>query len=84
MNDGGVAQCNICFATWAENVPAIGMAMLVWHVFENHRNAWLRVVGDRSPTDPDPRRQEVRTALTAEYVLGHMALAKQQREEGSG
>lgn len=56
--DGLSSICSICghVETWPTRDQA-GCAAS-WHVYENHRDAWIAVIGnDREPTDPDPRQR---------------------------
>jgi hypothetical protein len=35
-----------------------------WHVYEEHREVWISVIGsDRPPRDPDPRKPEIMSQL---------------------
>lgn len=51
-----VATCQHCGhqETWPHADQAQGAA--VWHVYEQHRDVWLSIIGDRPPAGSDPRR----------------------------
>jgi hypothetical protein len=50
------ASCGHC--RWAESWDSRSNAQdaATWHVFEQHREAWLDAVGNRPPVEPDPRK----------------------------
>lgn len=51
------AYCDICehTRTWPTAEQARDYA--VWHVFENHHQRWVALLGDRPPRNPDPRTE---------------------------
>jgi hypothetical protein len=48
-----------CQCGWvSHNWPSLHIAgcEASWHVYEEHREAWIKIIGsDRPPRDPDPR-----------------------------
>ncbi len=54
------AICTMCLHVeeW-DSHDAAGCAMS-WHVYENHRERWNAVVGERTPRDPRPETIGVR------------------------
>jgi hypothetical protein len=38
--------------------------MATWHVYEDHLDIWLALIGDRPPLDPDPRDPAVRMQIS--------------------
>jgi hypothetical protein len=52
--------CNVPGCEWFtdEPVEAIARCLATWHVYEDHRDVWNKVIGDRLPRDPDPRTPE--------------------------
>jgi hypothetical protein len=60
------ARCLLdCGWQTAEPVPHIAGCLATWHVYEKHRDAWIRLMGDREPVDPDPRDPVARAVLDA-------------------
>lgn len=41
----------------------IARALAVWHIYEEHSEFWLAVMGDRPPAVPDPRIPAVRALM---------------------
>jgi hypothetical protein len=59
------AFCHQDDCGWETGEPNRDIAgcLAAWHVYEDHPDVWLRVIGDRPPADPDPRTPEGRAVL---------------------
>lgn len=67
------AKCLVPSCKWATEIPSrhIAGCLATWHVYEEHREQWIRTFGDRPPTDPDPRTEEgLRLAISEEIIEG--------------
>jgi hypothetical protein len=56
--------CKYCDWQTLEPEPAVSGGLATWHVYEQHPEAWRRIVGDRPPRDPDPRIPSVRMQIS--------------------
>jgi hypothetical protein len=53
-------------------IPPLDMSEATWHVYEEHRELWNEVFGDRPPHDPDVRTPGGR----AEYLARMTGMGK--------
>jgi len=56
------ARCQVPDCGWESAMTpskTIASCFAVWHVYEDHREEWIRIFGDRPPNDPDPRDPDV-------------------------
>ena len=67
------AYCKVPGCVWAtgEPVEVISGCLATWHVYEQHRDVWKNVMGDRPPSDPDPRTPEGQGKI-AEWIAGNL------------
>lgn len=58
MGTGFIQRCLVCDNAERSPFPTRTQAQdaAVWHVYEHHPEEWRRVIGDRPPLNPDPRK----------------------------
>jgi hypothetical protein len=51
---------------WQTGEPEefVSQCLASWHVYEDHPDIWLALIGDRPPQDPDPRIPAVRMMIS--------------------
>ncbi len=60
------AQCKVTGCGWVSDpqpVRFLAECLSVWHVYDNHRDIWNELAGDRLPDVPDVRNLAVRCAI---------------------
>jgi hypothetical protein len=71
----GLPKCEaICHepeCEWKETCATrdVAKCAATWHVYENHKDTWAKIVGDRPPRDPDPRTEEGMAAIMMGTLL---------------
>jgi hypothetical protein len=60
-----ISRCKLGECKWTAENPVEGIVgcLATWHVYEDHRDVWLAVAGNRPPRDPDPRTEEGRRLI---------------------
>jgi hypothetical protein len=63
-----VYECKQPGCKWrtAEPEEFVSQCLATWHVFEDHPDIWLAVIGDRPPRDPDPRDPATRMWISGD------------------
>lgn len=62
------AVCDVTGCGWisgSQPNATVAGCMATWHVYEEHRDVWVTLAGDRLPADPDPRIPAVYQSLAA-------------------
>lgn len=59
------AYCRVTGCKWItpELNKEIAGCLATWHVYENHKDVWFNLFGERPPLDPDPRIPGVRKLI---------------------
>jgi len=61
--------CRICAQVLRDETPDLASAALAWHLYENHREGWIKLAGaDRPPHDPDPRTARGRILIKGRRI----------------
>jgi hypothetical protein len=58
-------RCTLCPWITDEPVRRIAEARASWHVYRDHPDTWLALIGGRPPLDPDPDTADGYTILAA-------------------